>query len=193
MIYTYDELLIQKDNGKKLNFEDITKLQLEKLVIDERKSNSQIAQLYDVSDYTVREKRREWDLMVYSPKYVYNMYERHNENLFEHLNNSSKSRLSGEENIDWISKALTHYLFRNGPVEDMHANKQLSQEDMKILNKYMVNRIAGLLKLINDDEWLKIELMLLTTREFGYGREWDKAEYDLDEINQIYEYETNME
>ena len=37
---------------------------------------------------------------------------------------------------------MTHYAFRNGPVEDMHANGQLSQQDMKTLNKYMVNRIC---------------------------------------------------
>ena len=65
-----------------------------------------------------------------------------------------------KDNIDTISIALTHYLFRNGPVEDMHSEGKLSQEDMKTLNKFMVNRIAGLLQIINKEEWLKIELLL---------------------------------
>ena len=76
------------------------------------------------------------------------------------LNQGSKERLLNKDNIDTISIALTHYLFRNGPVEDMHSEGKLSQEDMKTLNKFMVNRIAGLLQIINKEEWLKIELLL---------------------------------
>ena len=49
------------------------------------------------------------------------------------------------ETIDMLSKAITQFAFRSGPVEELHANNQLSQKDMKALNKFMVNRIAGLL------------------------------------------------
>ena len=48
----------------------------------------------------------------------------------------------------------------------------------------MVNRIAGLLKLANDDEWLKIRLMLSYFKLFG--QDWDKPEYDTEDIEQIY-------
>jgi hypothetical protein len=44
-----------------------------------------------------------------------------------------------------ISLRLTHYAFRNGSVEDMYTNAKLTQEDMKTINKYMVNRLAGIL------------------------------------------------
>jgi len=80
--------------------------------------------------------------------------------LFENLNKSSKERLLNKDNTDTISIALTHYLFRNGTVEDIHSEGKLSQEDMKTLNKFMVNRIAGLLEIINKEEWLKLELLL---------------------------------
>jgi hypothetical protein len=30
-----------------------------------------------------------------------------------------------------------HFAFRNGPVEDIHANNRLSESDMKTLNKYI--------------------------------------------------------
>ena len=63
--------------------------------------------------------------------------------MFAKLNSDSRERLLRRENIDAISKAITHFIFRNGPVEDMHTNNQLSEKDMKTLNKYMVNRIAG--------------------------------------------------
>ena len=86
--------------------------------------------------------------------------------LFENLNKSSKERLLNKDNTDTISIALTHYLFRNGTVEDIHSEGKLSQEDMKTLNKFMVNRIAGLLEIINKEEWLKLELLDYYNRYF---------------------------
>ena len=47
-----------------------------------------------------------------------------------------------------LSKAITQFAFRSGPVENMHARNKLTQKNMKALNKYMVNRIAGLLTTI---------------------------------------------
>ena len=46
------------------------------------------------------------------------------------------------ETIDMLSKGITQFAFRSGPVEDMHARNKLTKKDMKALNKYMVNRIA---------------------------------------------------
>jgi hypothetical protein len=159
---------------------------LENLFINEEISNSLIANLYEVPAKTVSSKRSRLGITMNSPKYLYKRYQENNSSLFYTLNTNSKEELSKVENIDWISKALTHYLFRNGPVEDMHSAGKLSQTDMKTLNKYMVNRIAGLLKLANNGEWLKIVLMLKTLEP--YGREWDKAEYDTEEIELIFQH-----
>ena len=104
--------------------------------------------------------------------------------LFENLNQNSQERLLDPRNFDTISIALTHYLFRNGPIEDMHSKGQLSQEDMKTLNKFMVNRISGLLNTLDKGEWLKLELLL---NIYGlYGRDWDKPVPDTYEIERIY-------
>ena len=41
-----------------------------------------------------------------------------------------------DEMINSLSKAMTGYCFRSGSIEDMHANGQLSQDDMlKIRNR----------------------------------------------------------
>ena len=53
------------------------------------------------------------------------------------------------ETIDMLSKAMTQFAFRSGPIEEMHSRGKLTQKDMKALNKYMVNRIAGLLTAIS--------------------------------------------
>lgn len=94
-----------------------------------------------------------------------------------HLNKDSKARIFSElnrqESIDKIAKAITHFAFRNGPIETMHSNKQLSQADMKTLNKFTVNRLAYLVELILSDRWAEFE----TTIEgySMYGTAWDEA------------------
>lgn len=191
MIYTYEELCKKKKAGDKLNWDDVSKEQLEELFINECIVNNVIADLYGVDGEKVRSKRRKWDISIYSPKYLYKRYVQNEYGLFDKLNNDSKERLMQKGNIDWISKALTHYIFRNGPIEDMHANNQLSQDDMKTLNKYMVNKIAGLLKLASEGEWLKIELMLDFLK--NYGCSWDKPEYDTNEIEYIFKLNFGLE
>ncbi len=181
MIYSYDELLNMKKDGVVLSFDNITKEQLEQLFI----SNRRIAELYDVSDSCVRNRRRKWDISIRSAKYIYKSFANNNKELLDGLNLSSKERLLNSKNFDKISKALTHYLFRNGPVENMHAKGQLSQSDMKTLNQYMVNKIAGLLFLVEQEEWLKIELLIDFLSK--YGKDWDKAELDTKEIDMIFD------
>lgn len=184
MIYTYDELLEMKKKGIKLDWDTITKEQLENLFINENVPNSFIADLYEVNPSKVKYKRSKWNISMYSAKYIYQNYVKNNQELFEDLNKNSKERILKKENIDLISKAITHYIFRNGPVEDMHANKQLSQEDMKNLNKYMVNKLANLLSLALDGEWLKLELLLERLSHYGY--DWDKAEINTEDIETIF-------
>ena len=78
------------------------------------------------------------------------------------------------ENIDALAKALTHYVFRHGPVENMHVNGQLSQEDMKVLNKYMVNHLAWILTRVFEGDWIRLELLF---NNFSHnGNQWDPAD-----------------
>ncbi|QNB47796.1 hypothetical protein BR63_16900 [Thermanaerosceptrum fracticalcis] len=69
----------------------------------------------------------------------------------KNLNEAATSEILLKENISTIAKAITHFVFRNGPVENMHANRQLSQDDMKTLNKFMVNRLAYVFTLIIEE------------------------------------------
>ena len=56
------------------------------------------------------------------------------------------------ETIDMLSKGITQFTFRSGPVKDMHARNKLTQKDMKTLNKFITNPIAGLLTTISDGD-----------------------------------------
>ena len=62
---------------------------------------------------------------------------------------------------------LVHYIFRNGPVEEMHAAGKLSQDDIKALNKYMINRLANLSELIGDNRLKELELLLSAYSIYG--------------------------
>ena len=105
--------------------------------------------------------------------------------IFKGINEDSKNRLIDKDNMDKMAKALTHYLFRNGPLEDIHSEGKLSQSDMKKLNKYMVNKIGSILTCIYNEDWLKLELILAFNSI--YGREWDKCIPDCRDIDIVYE------
>ena len=184
MVYSYKELLKQKEDGIILDWDQITKEQLEQLFIVDNIPDIMIANLYNIKKDNVRYKRYKWNLKLNSAEYLYKSFANNNKELFDKLNNDSKERILKEENINTIAIALTHYFFRNGPVEDMHTNNQLSEKDMKVLNKYMVNKIATLMKLIIDNEWVKVEILL----DFfsRYGNDWDKAEINVEEVDFLF-------
>ena len=168
----------------KLSWDDITEEELKHLYYDEKLFDSQIADLFGVTKGKVAYKRNKFGISIKGQ--IYKDIMEHKSEGFEKFNMGSKERLLKHESIDSISKAITHFVFRNGPIENMHANNQLSEDDMKKLNKYMVNRIAGLLTTIKNNNWLQLDLLLSQYKH--YGTEWDKAEPDLEEINTILKY-----
>ena len=83
--------------------------------------------------------------------------------------------------LEQLSHALTHYCFRNGPVEDMHAhpNNQLSDSDMKTLNKFCNDKIFTFLTMMKENKVAQLSEII----EFGLqcGNNWDKPEYREDD------------
>lgn len=166
-----------------MNWEEVGKEQLEELYYGQNLSDNQIARLYQVTRRQVQYKRKKYRISIENKFYWYLAKE--DRELLKKLNAGARERLCRKSNIDGLSKALTHYVFRNGPVEDMHAAGKLEQEDMKVLNKYMVNRIAGILSAVEAGEWLKLELLYACYQYFGGN--WDKAEPDRKELEQMYQ------
>ncbi|WP_019240915.1 MULTISPECIES: hypothetical protein [Bacillus] len=94
--------------------------------------------------------------------------------------------IGGENYMRSLPIALTHLCFRNGPIEGMHAGipfeewptdlprdaiSQLSQEDMKTLNTYMVDYLGYFLYLLNSRQFSKLIYLLDYHKHFG--SEWD--------------------
>lgn len=105
----YKKLLTRKKQGEKLEWNDITKEELETLF--KEVPDSVIAELYEVTKSQVTTKRKKWDIkqINFTIEKILND-SKTNKALFEALNQESKKRLLQEDNIDTISIALTHYL-----------------------------------------------------------------------------------
>ena len=84
------------------------------------------------------------------------------------------------ETIDMLSKGITQFAFRSGPVEKMHSKGKLTQKDMETLNKYMANRIAGLLQTVFNGDIDKALKVL--TFYASLSLNWDKAIPDTKEF-----------
>lgn len=176
MIFTYDELNKQKESGIKLSWMDISEEQLRKLYVGEKIPIILIARLYDIKKTQISYKLKKFGI-----KFMEILTNNFIENVPKATNEEMKTMFFEKFDIDKFSKIITHFAFRNGPVEDIHASGKLSQEDMMTLNKYMVNRIAGVLQLVKDEQWYK--LVGLVELYKNYGADWDKAEPDIEEIN----------
>ena len=84
------------------------------------------------------------------------------------------------ETIDMLSKGITQFAFRSGPVEEMHSKGKLTQKDMKTLNKFMINRIAGLLQnIFNGDVANALKVL---TFYASLSSDWNKANPDIEEF-----------
>lgn len=167
----YEQLLERKNHGEKLDIKTISREQLRQLFYDEQCSNRMLAELFDVTPSVVRYRRRKFGINFYD--------EAKNDYIQRYM--PSISMINGQmltsEEIDRIAKAVTLYAFRNGPVEDLHAGKdsKLTDDDMKMLNKYMVNHIAYLLNLVNQNKWQELKEIIETY--YPDAERWDKAVY----------------
>lgn len=102
--------------------------------------------------------------------------------------------IAGEDHIRNLAIGITHYCFRNGPIEDMHAGiskkyatentkpeniSLLSEEDMKKLNKYMVDKLGFLIHLLVEGRYF--ETALLLEYPLSFGRKWDPPNIEKEE------------
>jgi hypothetical protein len=69
---------------------------------------------------------------------------------------SDNDPLNDPDIVHKLSVVTTHYVFRNGPVEDMHAQGRLSDNNMMRLNIFIVNRLAYIFSLILDEDKMKV-------------------------------------
>lgn len=182
----YEELMAMKAKGEALKLEDLSPQDLKSMFIDEEISDLMIADLYQVKKNKIIYLRKKHGITIRNSildEYLLSKTEFTKKNSMK-----IKNELLTKSNINMISKAVTHFAFRNGPIEDMHAhpNNQLSETDMKTLNKFMVNRLAYIFTLIIEERWVEFDFLIRTTNMI-YGNDWDEAEPDDGDTRKIIE------
>ena len=69
--------------------------------------------------------------------------------------------ISGDGYVRDLAISLAHLCFRNGPVEDMHAEGKLDDTDMMELNKYMVDHLGLFLLLLGLSDFSSLKRVLI--------------------------------
>ncbi|MCU9614869.1 hypothetical protein OEV98_15095 [Caldibacillus lycopersici] len=167
----YDEFLLRKKNGETLHLEQLTPDLLWKLFIEEEIPNNRIANLFDVKPSKIAYLRKKHGITI-----RHSILEEFMDEIPAELNETAKNELLQEDNVTKIAKAITHFAFRNGPIEAIHADrsKNITDADMKILNKFMVNRLAYIILLIKENRWYEVKF-IVNQLDKMFGNNWDEA------------------
>lgn len=96
---------------------------------------------------------------------------------------------SRQKLVSDAAKAITLFAFRNGPVETMHSNGKLNQEDMKTLNKFTADKLALVFDLIFNNRWAELEILIGTYE--GRCDHWDKPVPSSEPIEQVVKFVIN--
>ncbi|MDR2295200.1 MAG: hypothetical protein LBD95_00220 [Clostridiales Family XIII bacterium] len=159
-----------------LDWNAITPEELRRL--NAKMSDSRIAEMYNVSVGRVRYKRKKFKIT--QADRIWTELCAQNSETMRVFNDFARSALLEQPDIDVLAKAITQYAFRSGVVESMHGEGKLSDADMKELNIFFANRVAGILVKVFADEWLQILLLFDFYKTLAAG--WNKVEPDVREF-----------
>jgi hypothetical protein len=143
-----------------------------------RMSDNQIAEMYHVSVGKVRYKRKKFKIVL--PNHVWADLHAQDGRRMQTFNELARRTLLESRDVDALAKAITQYAFRSGVVEAMHGEGKLSDADMKELNVFFANRVAGLLVKVFAGEWMQILLLFDFYRRLA--ADWDPVEPDVREF-----------
>lgn len=158
------------------NWDNITREELLKIYTENDVCDSMVADMFGVTKAQVVNKRKKLNITQYDMT-----LERHFK--LSNIEPHSETNVLQKYDTNRLAKALTHYLFRFGPIENMHQKGQLSEEDMYALNKYTYDRAATLVHLLKteDTDRLSALFKLLTI----WNPDWDEPEILTDEIDRL--------
>lgn len=91
--------------------------------------------------------------------------------------------------INVLSKSLVHYIFRSGVIEEYHSSGCLSNKQMKSINIEMVNKLGFYFKLLDEERYDDISILLhwhsMITRSW-YNPCFEECEIELAKIKEFY-------
>lgn len=83
-----------------------------------------------------------------------------------------------------LAVAIVHYIFRDGPIESMHSdpNIGLTEDCMKTLNKYAMERAGEIIALFRAGEWLSLFSILGASANSSAVEKWDDPQPDFEKL-----------
>lgn len=114
----FEKYKLKQQSGQTLLIDELTPEDLKFMFINEGKSDYQISQLFGVSESKITYRRRKYGITIRNS--ILDEYLLVQSEAAKEMNNKTKEELLVNDNINMIAKAITHFAFRNGPVEDMH-------------------------------------------------------------------------
>lgn len=140
----------------------------EKMVLLKNMNNSWLMEAFGLTRYQLDKVKEELDFK--------------RQQLIAQANDHIKNNFLFSD-LQRLASGITHFIFRNGPIEDMHAdkNKNILNEDMKVLNKYMMSHLTTILYLLKSERYFDLAKVL--ENHMNCGQDWDKVEQQ--EINEL--------
>ena len=177
----YQKLVEEKSRGRQPQWAELSDAEFRTLVVDENPPDARLAELFGVPVGKIRYRRKRLGLSQAATAFLRALRKHEIPELAQANRQARESLLFGEKS-DAFLIGIAHYIFRNGPVEDLHSEGKLSEQDMATLNRYMVNRLADVVLLDKQDRWLELQVLL----EFYmlYGIDWDRPRADLSELEE---------
>jgi hypothetical protein len=151
--------------------------------LNAKMSDGQIAEMYNVSVGRVRYKRKKFGITLVDRIWA-DLRAQNSETMLP-FNDFARRVLLENPDIDMLAKAITQYAFRSGVVENMHGDGKLSDADMKELNIFFANRVAGILVKIFAGEWMQV--LLLFDFYKTLAADWNAVEPDVREFELEFE------
>ena len=160
---------------------EVNRADLIDLYVNKDFTDQEVSKCYNVSKSQVIYKRKKLKLSFAELQFKKFLTLQNNDSL-NNLQENMKMSVT-EIDTEIIAKSLAHYVFRNGPIEDMHANEQLSENDMMVLNKYIYDRLNTIIYLLKENDWIRLALLLDFNKY--YGSSWDEPTLCIDEFDKI--------
>lgn len=165
----YEKLLEKKKMGSLYPFHQISPKDLEQLYLKENLTSKTIAELFDVTKGQVDYRRYKFNIRI--RKGVVDEFLKMESDQAQSINKMAGELLLEEDRIGVIAKAITKFsLGEDTEIEISSRLNSISEIDVKKLKELMANRLAYILELIINEDWIKLNYLIESNKDFD--KDW---------------------
>lgn len=146
-----------------MDWKNVEKETLEKMLFEENKSVKAIADYYHVAEeqVTLRCRREKISLS----NYLLEQCMTENPEIFDQMNRDARARLCAQMTIDQTAASIAQFIFQDSPAEDMLTAGKLTKSDLQNLQRHLSAKLGQILTLIAKDKWWMLEMLCASSAE----------------------------